>query len=259
VSGLAVRQQPTRGGTVALIADPAAFAGDRPVALFLHGALRSSNVLLDWAPALADAADAVFVDLPGHGRSPGFAPATLERMTAEVAEAVAAALPGRRIVAVGESFGGLVALALAGLGSPIVEAVVAADPPLTTAKQWQLNATFERVLAQRPDDPVLASFAREMFGIAPGVQEERIYYPLFEGLAQPVHVVTGDLRLQPPRRLAGVGCLVDEVDAHVLKAFPNVRIHRFEGAGHLVLNDRRDACLPLIQDLLASGARGASA
>jgi pimeloyl-ACP methyl ester carboxylesterase len=47
----------------------------RPVVVLIHGALRWSDLLTHWAEALADIADVVLVDLPGHGWSDAVMPA----------------------------------------------------------------------------------------------------------------------------------------------------------------------------------------
>lgn len=252
MSAFSLRMQATQRGPIALIAEAAAFEADRPVVVFIHGALRHAGVMVGWAPQVAAFADPVFVDLPGHGRSPPQSPPTIENFAAGVAEAVRAALPGRRLVIVGESLGGLVAIAMAGLDLPGLEAVVAGDPPFTSAKQWQLYDTFLRAYAQAPDNAFMRELGHEMFGIAPGVHEERIRYPLLEAARAPVHIVTGDLKLQPRRPIGGVGCLVDEADRFVLDRLyaDKAQTHVFPGAGHLVFDDQRALCLELLRGLI---------
>lgn len=251
---LTVRQEPSRDGAIALTADPSAFGSARPVVLFVHGALQSLNASqAAWPALLAPLADLVFVDLPGQGASPPITPATLERFADNIADAAATALPDRPIVLLGESLGGLVSLAIAGLDRLDVRATIAVDPPFTTAKQWQLYAHFNQLLAQRPDDAPLASLAWEMFGIAPGVQEERVYYPLLDRVAGPVHVITGDRALQPLRQVSTFSCLIDATDRFVLERHhpQKVRLHTIPDAGHLVLASQLEASAALVRGLLA--------
>ena len=53
--------------TVMIYAAQPLAGSDRPVAVFLHGALRRAELLAEWGDRLADIADVVLVDLPGHG------------------------------------------------------------------------------------------------------------------------------------------------------------------------------------------------
>lgn len=258
---LEVRQEPSRDGVIALTADPSAFEGDRPVALFVQGALQSlSGQQGAWAPLLAPLADAVFVDLPGQGRSTPIIPATLGRFADNVADAAASALPGRRIVLVGESLGGLVSLAVASLGRLDIRATLLVDPPFTTAKQWQLYAYFNQMLTRQPDDAALASLAWEMFGITPGAQEERVYYPLLDQAPGPVHVITGDVALQPVRQMGVLSSVMDGADRFILERFygDKVRLHTIPGAGHQVLAAQLEASAALVRTLMAE-ALGAPA
>ena len=150
--------------------------------------------------------------------------------------------------------GGLVALALGGREDPgPIRAVLAADPPLTTAKLWNVAANFRRAMAQKPDDQFLVSFASEVFGITATDLEERIYYPFLGALRVPALIVTGDIPLLPPRPLNRVACLFDEVDRFVVeKLYPGkAQVHQCTDAGHLILAEARSECLALIKAMLA--------
>jgi len=223
--------------------------GDRPVVVFIHGALRSAGVLAHWADILKDVADTVLLDLPGHGHSHSLTPATVETMAASVHEAICAALSDRHVLLVGESLGGLVALAVGGkAGEGPIRGILAADPPLTTAKLWHVAANFRSASSRTPDNTFLNSLSHEVFGVSGDATYERIYYPLIGNLRVPTIIATGDVPLFPPRTLNGVACVFDEVDQFVVEhLYPGrARIHLVQNCGHLLLVDAEDQCRELI-------------
>lgn len=237
-----------------------------PVVVLLHGAARNSGVLAHWAARLADVANVVLVDLPGHGRSGASGAASVEAMAEILDEALRKILRGQRALLVGESLGGTVALAIAGRrhmaddgGGPI-HAVFAADPPLTTGKLWQVQGTFRRFLTD-DSQPFLARLAEAVFGMSAQGIVERVYYPLVGALDIPAVIATGDIPLHPARRVEGVACLVDAVDAFVLEnLYPGkVELVHVPLCGHLLLTDAQDACDSIIRRLLAGISAGAAA
>src|SRR5262245_61417286 len=104
--------------------------GDRrgPAVVFLHGLVMDN--LSSWyftvAPAVAQVADVILYDLRGHGRSER--PARGYRLADHVAD-LAALVTGleRRVVLVGNSFGGLLALAFAAAHPEQVRGLVLVD------------------------------------------------------------------------------------------------------------------------------------
>jgi pimeloyl-ACP methyl ester carboxylesterase len=249
---LQVRLENTRDGAIALLADRSVYSSQRPVVVMMHGALRDARVLLDWGPLLRAWCDLVYVELPGHGRSVPIIPAGVDLFAENILQALRSALPHREIVLVGESLGGLVAIAMAGLAPSPVKRVLAADPPLTTAKLWHVANAVGGAASRSPENAFLKSFADQIFGLDPQARSERIYYPLLDRAQIPIHVATGDLALLPPRTTKGVPCVIDDVDRFVMEKFyrDKVQVHVLENCGHLVLADRRAACLDLIRRLL---------
>lgn len=249
---LQVRLEKTTDGAIALIADASVYASRRPVVAMIHGALRSASVLLDWGPLLRAWSDVVYVELPGHGRSPPIIPAGVDTFAENILQALRSALPQRDIVLVGESLGGLVSIAMAGLSPSPIRRVLAADPPLTTAKLWHVANAVGGAASRAPENAFLTSFANQIFGLDPHARSERIYYSLLDRARVPIHVATGDLPLLPPRATTGVPCVIDEVDRFVMERLyaDKVDIHVLENCGHLVLADRRATCLDLIRRLL---------
>jgi pimeloyl-ACP methyl ester carboxylesterase len=95
-----------------------------PLLVLLHGLGATSDVWAGWPPLLASRWPGRWLapDLPGHGGSPPLAAYTFEGFAAAVAGVVP---PSTRIVVLGHSLGGVIALALASEKCPIpVQAVI---------------------------------------------------------------------------------------------------------------------------------------
>ena len=102
-----------------------AFNPAQPTAVFIHGVLNDHSVWILQTRALAHHGwNVLAIDLPGHGRSGGEAPASVE----QAADAVAAlldALKLKRAALVGHSWGSLIALeAAARLGDRVSHLVL---------------------------------------------------------------------------------------------------------------------------------------
>ena len=219
--------------------------GGAPVLLVLHGALRNAEVLMQRFAPWSASFDIVFADLPGHGRSSPVLPATVEAFALRAGSAMQAKFPGRDLFVLGESLGGLVALAMGGQGWPCLRGVIAADPPLTTAKLWHVAQAVRTALTRSPGHPFMESFAAEIFGIArAAVPAERIYYPVLDRLRVPALMLTGDTPLLPPRQTASVPCVMDEVDRFVIERLyrDRVSVEVLDRSGHLVLFDAAAEC-----------------
>lgn len=227
---------------------------DRPVVLLLHGSMRNASVLAPWAERLDAEADVVLFDLPGHGRSDPIARASVTGLANQVFMALKAAFPRRRVLLVGESLGGTVALAIGSVAQSPVKAILAADPPITTAKLWSVAQAHRKAMARASPDAFVHRLAREVFGLTPDGVEERIYYPLIGRLQVPTVIATGDVPLLPPRRISGVTSLFDPVDQFVTRnLYPGkAEIALVPNCGHLVLCDAIDASRALIDRLLAA-------
>jgi len=244
-------QVPTRDGALCLYANNEALSADarRPVLLMIHGALRDSSVLFDWIQLCDSECDVVFVDLPGHGRSPAIANVTIESFAENVGDAVTAVLGNRAVVVVGESLGGLVALAMSVLDIKSIQGVVAADPPMTMAKLWHVRNAISSAVASNPDNQFWQSLAINIFGVgADGKSHERIYYDLVQQAHVPVLILTGDVPLFPVRNVNAVPCLLDDVDRYVLRRFAgdSVQIEVVPGCGHVLLVDAKEKCRSII-------------
>jgi pimeloyl-ACP methyl ester carboxylesterase len=243
----------TRGGTIASYSAPPHESEHRPVVLMLHGAMRSSEVLAPWGDRLSDVCDIVLMDLPGHGRSTSLRALSIQNMAEAIGEAISQSLSNRRVLIVGESLGGTVALAIGGAASGPVAAVFAADPPMTTAKLWNAGSALRPRMGASAEPTLADRLGRDAFGLIPGGCEELIYYPVVGALAVPAVIATGDVPLHPPRRSQGVPCMFDAVDRFVIETFypGKAQLRQIANCGHVVLSDAPEACRDIIVTMLA--------
>jgi pimeloyl-ACP methyl ester carboxylesterase len=144
---------PVRSGTVTALHLARHLPGGDPVLLLLHGLGATGEV---WHDLLQRnwLGEVIAPDLPGHGRSPRLDSYTFSSMAAAVAAVVP---PGRRVVVLGHSLGGVLALTLAD-GSYGVDVVAAcglgiklrwSDAEL--AKAAEVAGRPERVFATRSE------------------------------------------------------------------------------------------------------------
>jgi len=152
-----------------------AFDAAKPTVVFLHGAQHDHSVWILQSRYLAHHGYGVLaLDLPGHMRSDGPPPGTIEEMADRVAEALRSAGVGRFVV-VGQSMGSLIALELAKRMPESTRgvALVATAFPMRVAEPL-LNATRDA-----PDDamdminvwshsPSIAGFDRKPSNPGPG-------------------------------------------------------------------------------------------
>lgn len=182
------------------------------------------------------------VELPGKGGLEAHSPVTIEAYR----DHVAARAPANALI-VGQSLGGLVAIALAADGW----GAIAFDPPMTTTKLWPQQYSLRTEMARNPSNAALRMFALEIFGLREdGGLDERVYYRHLSAARTRVDIVTGDTPLFPPYGAPGPQCVFDAVDAEIALANPLVRVHRIAGP-HDLLAANPDACERLIARRLA--------
>ena len=221
---------------------------DRLILLMLHGALRSGR---DFLPSLAPYrtwADLLIPDLPGNGASEFPLEAGIGALADEIASLVRRRVPGRRVILVGESLGGLVALRCCDGRLPAA-AIVLLDPPLSMAKQWvvQFNAAET---CKRTQHWYHRTIAQDVFGLDPdsGYVQERLYYGDLAALAAPCLIISGDTPLFPVWHTALVPNCFDEVDELIVRSLkPSCRIERLSECGHRVFLDGGERCHNLIR------------
>lgn len=237
----------TSHGTLHFISRGDPGKSGKPLVFMLHGALRRAEHLADWFPILTDDYELLICDLPGHGRDDGSEAADMNVYMRRVYEATT--YFARPFVVVGESLGGLVALGIAHGQDENIRGIIAADPPLSTAKQWCVSLNLMK--------ESLTPYQKDLFAMVLGLRDdqflgERLYYDLIKKAARPAIVVSGTKYLFPVRtslpKEHDVPCLIDSVDRAFIDTIGNkfVSVQQVEGAGHLCLSPKFPRAVDLV-------------
>lgn len=216
------------GRLLVLAQDQVRFPG-KPLILLLHGAYEKHKKLMTWAEMWRTDYDVALVDLPGHGQSDAPVPVTLEAYIDELRWIVASHFGKRRVVIIGDSFGGLLGVALGNAPPANLTGVVAMDSLLSTAKQWSIQDLLPKVLDGQPEGSFRRLFATNVMGMGTAEIEDRDYRFYVEGARVPVLMLAGEIALGERREVAGPS-LLDEEDRAFLRA--RSRLGVIPGVGH---------------------------
>lgn len=215
-----------------------------PVLLAIRGVWAPKTYLNELFDLLPDV-DILLGDLPGtHDPPPPVSDiAAFGRVYDEVVQALA---PDRTVVAFGASTGALAALALR---SPQVRVKVAMEPFLSTGGLWPLILTARHFIKEAGNDPQMAKYAYDLFGILEKGGHDRWFDPLLDALDVPLHAIVGSIPLGKPRPLDGWPSLTDERTRARLAEHPRVTVHETPpGIGHDITG--HPAGWPLVIDVL---------
>jgi pimeloyl-ACP methyl ester carboxylesterase len=190
--------------------DPAAFAGytvgtrpmryvavgrgaDKPLVVFIHGSPGDWRGWADYLvdPELTQKAELIAVDRPGFGGSgAGVVERSLAQQARDIAPLLDKVAPGRRVVLVGHSFGGPVAVRMAmDHGSRVTDLVILAgsiDPAMEQTAWYQYPADWPPISWMLPD--VLVVTNREIRALK---DELVAMTPLWPRVTQRVTVMQG--------------------------------------------------------------------
>ncbi len=247
-----IYESATSRGVLHFITTSEFYDSDRHVVVMLHGALRCCESLAGWVPVLLENYDVLLLDLPGHGRDIAEDTPTLSEYAGRIQEFLSLLEEDRRVVVIGESLGGLIALGLGQGTTNRVAGVIAADPPLSTAKQWVVHLNV-----MKPANPMTqyqAWLFAQTFGFkGDKVLKDHLYYPLIEKARLPTLILTGDTPLFPampdikelPKHIP---CVMDAVDIAFIEkiANPMVTVAVVQDAGHLCLTPEHSGARGLV-------------
>jgi pimeloyl-ACP methyl ester carboxylesterase len=249
----------TSFGNISVIVDRVPAESQRPVVLMLHGLLREAGNLAAWYDIIPPSLDLVIADLPGHGRSPGQGAATVEAMAQRLREAIRQHFAGRPVIAVGESIGGLIALALGDGNLPEIKGVIAADPPLSTCKQWPVCAHLANKIREIPSGDYRRTLFSDLLGYDDeNEMREKLYYDLVRDTHVPTLILSGDMPLWPGWRTfdfrKAIPSLIDDVDRYVISLIGNERVtlETVSDKGHVLFDQPDPAMQKKISDFCSA-------
>ncbi|MGE4061927.1 MAG: alpha/beta fold hydrolase [Rhodospirillaceae bacterium] len=208
---------------------------DKPLILLLHGAFEKHKKLLPWAELWRAEYDVALADLPGHGASDAPAPVSLPAYIDEVRWLVAEPFRARQVVIVGDSFGGLLGVALGNDPPGNFAGVVTMDSLLSTEKQWSIQDLLPRVLEGQPEGSFRRQFAANVMGMGGEKIEDQNYRHFFEGAKVPVLMLAGEIPLGQ-RRDVQHPSLLDDADRVFLRGKSMLGV--IAGVGHQLVLQR---------------------
>ena len=230
--------------------------GKVPV-VFLHASGGDTKHFAAQLAHLRRSRRAIAVDLPGHGQSPPAASFEIPQVAAVLEQALAARGLDR-VVLVGHSWGGAVALALAAKAPQRVAGLLLLDPASDGSRMPKLEADGLMESLRTNYDAVLEDYWSSMLqGATPTVRERLMR----EIKAAPREVVTGTLAslltfdpLPALQRYRGARRTIfthlnerPEAYQRIAKDLPSQRI---DGTGHWLQLDKPDEINAAIDDFL---------
>lgn len=213
------------------------FEQGRPLIFVIRGAFAALGQMA-LLPGRFPEADVVLTDLPGmhspHMSAPGIA------IFAQVFDLlVRRHFSGRRVMLLGLSIGGVVALQMSE-----GDVVMALDPPLETGNLWPLIPRFRKAVAES-DDPELAEWMRGLFGIDADHIEPRDYRAVL-GTRKPGIIMIGGEPLEPMRRASRVPGLMTASARAAVHDHPTLQAIEVSNSGHNLLQAVPDLVLQTI-------------
>lgn len=235
---------------------PQAWKAGAPTWVVLHGSLGAIDGVKDFEASAPDV-NLVFADLPGSGQSWYPAEYSAEGFARELLPAIDQAIVGDYRI-MGVSFGGAVGLAMA-RDNARCRGVLLLDTPFEARKLWHNHQFLRSVIAGDPDNQHVRRFAWEIYGVTEHALTERTFWHLLDGLATPVHVLTGDVPMHPPRRTNKVACCLDKEDLAALRR-RGIAVQQVVG-GHDLIHDNPAAVANAMRgmDAIAATAPNAAA
>jgi pimeloyl-ACP methyl ester carboxylesterase len=221
----------------------------RPLALFLPGIRSLMNATCLRAVPLTTLFDLLVCELPGHGISGEVDDVSLEGFAREYAALIDCYVPNpRRLWVIGESFGGLLGLVLAGLRPERIGSLALLETPFQLTRP-AIAAVLSRFW-QTDRLPYHRRIYRELFGFDPqdgSIRAPIDYHRTLQGLPADCVILagseafSGDNPDRPPSQQT-------DADLAALRTIPRVTVlPRIASAGHCLLLDDPWACVAALR------------
>ena len=243
-----------RTTAVSVLRIPAQSRPGKPIALFLPGLLSALPLAAVRSLAFFDLVDIVLCELPGHGVSGEVKDVSLAAFAAEYAAVIDVALSRAvGLTVIGESFGGLIALALAHLRPVAICNVILIDTPFYLTRP-DLASWIGEAWRNSGRRPYVRRVCLNVMGFDPTeghVQRTTLLHDMVRNAPFAcVHVTGGD------RQSSGIASVVRDADIAALRAANPAMLMTppVEGAGHAVLLDNPEGARAALQPFLASAA-----
>lgn len=207
----------------------------KPLILLLHGAFEKHKKLLPWTDLWRESFDVALADLPGHGQSDPPQAYTLDAYIGELRWLLNEPFAERQVIIAGDSFGGLLGIALGNDPPANLRGVIALDPLLSTAQQWSLHDLMPRVLDGQPADGFRRMFAAHIMGMGGDALEDRRYHHFIEAVRVPALVLAGAEPLGERRAVTGPSLLSADDRAFLRK---HVKLGIIADVGHQLVMQR---------------------
>lgn len=213
------------------------FDEGRPLIFVIRGAFgaRGQMALL---PGRFPDSDVVLTDLPGM-HSPHMAAPGIASFAQAFDLLVRRHFSGRRVMLLGLSIGGVVALQMSE-----GDVVMALDPPLQTGDLWPLIPRFRRALAET-DDRGLAEWMWGLFGVSADRIEPRDYRAVLDTRKPGIIMIGGD-PLEPMRNAPRVPGLMTASARAAARDHPTLWAIEVSDSGHNLLQGAPDFVLETI-------------
>lgn len=249
--------------------------GDGPVVVaFLHGLMGRGKNFTRFAKELSGQCTSLLVDLPNHGTSGWTREFSYEDTADAVAQALREEADGRRIMLVGHSMGGKVAMLIALRHPDLVERLMVVD--ISPGRSWQGGGEFPHLLGslRELDLDQVQNRADADAKLTPAIGKDSVRGFLLQNLRH----VDGGWAWQPNLELlyrsldeiGGFPVTNQTFDGPVLwvagsesdyvseaklplmsQLFPRVELRTVQGAGHWVHSEKPEEFQALLQELLA--------
>jgi pimeloyl-ACP methyl ester carboxylesterase len=234
---------------------PAQPRPDKPIALFLPGLLSALPLAAVRSLAFVDLFDVVLCELPGHGASGSVGIVSLEAFAAEYAAVIDTALTrAAGLAVIGESLGGLVALALARLRPARIRNVILIDTPFHLTRP-DPAAWIGEVWRNSGRRPYVRRICLDIMGFDPTdgrVERTASLYDMARDAPFGcVHIMGSN------QQSAGIASVVCDADIAALQAAnPAMLITpRVAGTGHAVLLDNPAGARAALEALIVSSVQ----